>query len=169
MPIPNNQRVSVDELRERFCYDAETGGFVWRRHRRSDWLGAKAGTVAFNGYLYLSLRGYKLLAHRAAWAYVHGAWPVEQIDHISRDRLDNRITNLRIAEPTQNMANCAVRPHNRCGVKGVQERKGKFVAFLSKNRKQRYLGTYGTPEQAHAAYMAAARQMHGEFAHDGSL
>jgi hypothetical protein len=71
---------------------------------------------------------------------------------------------LRTATPSQNSANRRRPQNNRSGFKGVFAYRGKWRATISKNGKSVLLGTYPTPQAAHAAYVAAARKLFGEFA-----
>ena len=160
--------VEARDLQAAFSYDPDTGVFRWRisPNRRIP-AGSVAGGRALNGYKYLALNGRKYLAARVAWLFVHGYWPAENIDHVSRDKTDNRLSNLRLASVAQNNANSRTRRHNRSGLKGVSARGNKFAAFVTIGRKQHYLGTFLDARQAHAAYIYAARRLHGEFAHGG--
>ena len=56
--------------------------------------------------------------------------------------------------------------HNKLGIKGVcyKPRLGLYHAQIKKDGKVRGLGHYETPEEAHAAYVKAATEVHGEFA-----
>jgi hypothetical protein len=106
-------------------------------------------------------------AHRLAWLYVYGEalGEFEEIDHINGDRQDNRIGNLRRATKSQNMAN--MRGHSKLGLpKGVsiQAKSRRFMACIMVGRRKKYLGTFDTATEAHAAYRAAAQEHHGEFA-----
>lgn len=120
------ETVSAAILQEAVSYDAATGKFVWRERpvahfpdgkptperRAAMWNGKYAGKPAFTsndprGYLRGAVRGMNVYAHRAAFACVHGRWPDGEIDHINRDKSDNRIENLREVSHRQNRLNAA--------------------------------------------------------------
>lgn len=57
----------------------------------------------------LHVNGQKKMvrAHRIVWVSVNGPVPVGMmIDHINRDKADNRLCNLRVVDPLGNAANC---------------------------------------------------------------
>lgn len=87
-----------------------------------------------------------------------------QVDHINGDTLDNRRSNLRLATNAQNVMNSGVRADNHSGFKGVSRSRSGWVARVTLSGKTTYLGWFKTPEEAHAAYSASAKVMHGEFA-----
>lgn len=95
-----------------------------------------------------------------------GEWPPDEIDHINGVRDDNRWVNLRIATRGQNLCNARRRSDNTSGYKGVcwDANKGKWLASITINRKNKFLGHYETPEAGHEAYFVAAREHFGEFA-----
>lgn len=92
----------------------------------------------------------------------------QDVDHRDRNGLNNTRKNLRIATDVQNQGNARKRADNTSGFKGVQihpQRKSvMWHARIMFNGKRRSLGCFTTPEDAHAAYCAAARQHHKEFA-----
>lgn len=90
----------------------------------------------------------------------------EQVDHISRDSLDNRRANLRICTAAQNAMNRPVRKGTRSGYKGVQRANTKtgWQAVICKGGKHFCLGTFETPEDAGRAYDRAAIELQGPFA-----
>jgi heme-degrading monooxygenase HmoA len=161
--------LTAERLRELLAYDPAAGVFTWRVDVRGGaWVkaGHVAGTIhSRDGYRQISICKVQHKAHRLAWLYVTGAWPSEQIDHVNGDRSDNRIANLREASAAGNARNARRRIDNVSGFKGAYEyRPGKWRAYINKDGRRINLGTFATPEEAHAAYVAAAQEHHGEFA-----
>ena len=93
---------------ERLGYNPETGVVYWKKSK-SHFIdhGKEAGTITGNGYRQISLDYKPYSAHRIAWLLYYKEWPVNQIDHINRDRLDNRISNLRDVTAQENVMNQA--------------------------------------------------------------
>lgn len=90
----------------------------------------------------------------------------EVVDHKNGDSLDNTRLNLRVATRQQNRFNSAKSSKSKSGYKGVSfyKRDGNWQATITLNRKQKHLGYFNTPEEAHEAYKKAAIELHGEFA-----
>jgi hypothetical protein len=95
MKTTGQDKLTAERLRERLHYDAETGVFTRRVGSGHAHAGDMAGSVHSTGYVRIGIDGGKYTAHCLAWLYVHGVWPSDQIDHINRNRSDNRIANLR--------------------------------------------------------------------------
>jgi hypothetical protein len=152
-------------LQEVLRYEPETGEFFWRVPRgRPDYIGKRAGWITSTGYRGIMIDDRSYQAHRLAWLYVYGAFPESAIDHKNRQRVDNRITNLRLASTSQNSANGKSRLSHG-GLKGAYwfGRYKKWSSVVSCNGKRHFLGYFATAEEAHAAYCEAARKLHGPF------
>jgi hypothetical protein len=158
--------ISHAELLRLVHYDPETGIITWKVRRSNRVMaGHVAGKVhKKTGYREIIIDRRYYLAHRLAWFYAHGTWP-ERIDHRDGDKLNNRIENLREATVSQNAANKKMNITNRCGFKGVRATENnRWRATIETNSKSYSLGTFDTPEEAHAAYVNAAKRLFGEFA-----
>ena len=120
--------------------------------------GKKAGNICNkNGYLRISIFGKTYLAHRVAYAMSYGQWPTNHIDHINRDRSDNRLENIRDVLPSVNHKNRSKSRLNTSGVTGVFWHKGnkKWQASIRVNGKLKHLGVFGTLLDAAAARVSA--------------
>ena len=181
----NKKEVTPQIVCEFLVYEAATGEFVWlaRADHHFDcpadalrWNVRYAGTPAFKnvgagGYRISGIFKNGLYGHRVAWAYVHGYWPSVDVDHINRDRSDNRLENLRLATRSENCRNGSAHIDSATGLKGVRINGGKgkrYTAYIYVNGRSRRLGNYNDPLDAQAAYVAAAEREFGKFATDGS-
>lgn len=156
--------ITQDELKSVLRYDPETGLFTWIKQLSSRGV---LGSVAGCGSRYWEIRinGQGYLAHRLAYLYMVGDWPDGTIDHINRCRHDNRWCNLRLATHLEQQHNLSRHIDNRSGYMGVtlridQPRKKKWRADIRANGRNITIGTYATPEEAHAAYIAKKQELH---------
>lgn len=177
-PLPSQQY-----LRECFDYDPETGVMTWRErplshfkdmertavHSWRSWNGGNAGHEAGcntgHGRIYVGINGDLFARYRLAWMWMHGEDPGPQIDHINRDKSDDRISNLRPANNAENNRNRPAQGNNTSGFKGVSKKRDRWRARITGDSgRETSLGSFLTKEEAHAAYCEAAARLHGEFA-----
>ena len=73
-----------------------------------------------------------------------------EVDHINRNRLDNRKSNLRIVSRQENMLNKSEYKNNTSNVKGVKWNKNlnKWQVQITYNKKRIHLGVYSDLEEA---------------------
>ena len=145
-------------LKELLHYNPSTGVFTWLIRRGGT---AKIGTIAGSkckrGYVAIAIDLKLYRAHRLAWLYVYGYLPEHGIDHIKRDRSDNRIEKLREASSQCNTRNTGNWSINTSGVKGVfwQKARGKWQSQITVNKHTTYLGTFSEFDEAVFARLAA--------------
>lgn len=151
-------------LRDLFLYDPENGSLTWRTGKNA---GKPAGNATARGYLQLSIgprsTRLRVYVHQVAWAYTHGVWPAADIDHKNNKKSDNRIDNLREVTRSLNQQN-QIRGHinNQTGLLGVVPNKktGRFMARIHVDGRSKQIGTFDSPDEAHAAYVEAKRRLH---------
>lgn len=175
---------SQEYLRQCFDYNPETGEIVWKQRplehfpsRRicNSWNARFPGTPAgapwkgFNIRIKIARVSYE--AGRLVWKLMTGDDPVQDIDHKNGNALDNRWSNLRPATHAQNMMNKGAYRRRSALPKGVYpQKRSKRNPYYAKIRVEKegiHLGVFPTPEQAHAAYLEAAKRYFGEFARAG--
>jgi len=88
----------------------------------------------------------------------------EIIDHINHNRLDNRISNLRICNSQINNHNKKKRNNLTSKYIGVHKRQDKYIARINKDGKQTYIGIYASELDAVKAYNKIAFEIYGEYA-----
>lgn len=150
-----------DECFRKLNYNKETGVFTWKHDGTR---GVKAGDVAGaktkDGYIMLSIKGKKILAHRVAWLFANKEFAQGNIDHINRNKSDNKIANLRLANASENAQNRLKNSKNTSGYKGVtwHKRDKKWQAAITVQSKVIHLGYYANVEDAHKSYVEASKK-----------
>jgi len=158
--------MKIDAALVRNIFDYRPDGtLVWKINTgKKRMIGTVAGCARGpDGYQRVGLYGKDYYLHHLIWAWHHGIWP-KRIDHENCDPQNNRIEKLREATQSQNIANSRAR--KRTCPKGVSPVPGAstFNARITVNYKQINLGNYPTDDEAHAAYLEAARLHFGDFA-----
>ena len=165
--MKRRSRLTRARLRKLLHYNPKTGEFRWRKRPcNSVHLDRPAGHVQPpEGYLCIGIDRRLYKAHQLACFYMTGRWGRPSIDHRDGDASNNRWNNLRRATRSQNNANRRRQRNNTSGYKGVYLcRSGRWGAAIQINGKSKHLGTFASPQEAHAAYVKAARKYQGEFA-----
>lgn len=162
----------LSDLDAALSYDPETGNLYWRtRPANNVRMDRPAGAVLKNGYRRIVVQNCQLYAHHIAWYLVHRGWPDQMIDHANGDRADNRLTNLRLATQAQQNYNMLPGSLNTSGVRGVcwRPKWGLWRAYITINRRQKYLGMFKNFDEAVAARKRAEETYCGEFLRQPNL
>jgi len=138
--------ITQSELKQALRYDCDSGELKWLsvRPRSSANVGDIAGCLDHRGYRVIKLNKVRYYAHRLIWLYLHGSFPLHQIDHINGRRDDNREFNIRDVTGSENMKNQKRPKCNNSGVVGVYWFKSfsKWAACIKVNNKQKHLGSF---------------------------
>lgn len=151
-------------LHELLNYDPDTGVFTWKKRtsNRSP-VGSIAGTLS-NGYWGITVAGVRTYAHRLAFLYMEGDFPLAQvIDHIDGNKLNNKWVNLRRFSHNLNNTVGRLRSDNKTGVNGVYYNsncgKNPWLAYIAMGGKRKYLGYFSTKEEAVEARTKAEKEI----------
>jgi len=96
------------------------------------------------------------LLHRLIWFYFKGYFPEKGkvIDHIDRNPLNNKITNLRVVTQKENLWNRKFKGYS------YRATENKYRTSIMVNGKVYYLGNYDTEEDVQKAYLEAKEKYH---------
>ena len=116
-----DRNLKHSDLLRLLTYNPDTGVFTQNTHWWKRAPGDPVGSLNKWGYVYVGLLGSQYPAHILAWFYVHGVWPDGAIDHMNRNKSDNRIENLRVVSYSVNVHNSSDNDdrHTVSGVRGV--------------------------------------------------
>lgn len=155
---------SLDECSNIFSYEPDTGIIRFKVKRPGYSIGDIAGHNMF-GYTAVTINGKNLMCHRLAWALYYGEWPSNFIDHINRDRKDNRIENLRKATHSQNSANRNNFKNNTSGIKNIywDKKTNKWNVRVKHNKKNYWVGSFNDINEANIARIDFCRKLFGEY------
>lgn len=112
------------------------------------------------GYIYSDFLGIKVYLHR----YIMGIHQNKDgfvIDHINRNKKDNRKQNLRIVTHAQNLRNLSILSDNSTGYRNIYKKGKKFCLMSNYQGKVCYFGTYTTIQEALNAKINIWRDLWG--------
>jgi hypothetical protein len=143
-------------------YDPDTGLFRYLTHKGRKNKDLVVTSKDSHGYIRVSYKGKRYLGHRVAFYLMRGIWPVEDVDHIDGDRLNNKWSNLRVASRSQNLHNqkCT---RGKSQYKGVTKHQKGWVAQIGRGV-DKYIGSYTDEREAGLAYNYSALNKFGKFA-----
>ncbi len=160
--------MNQSELKRWLSYDSATGIFTWiMKPSKRVCVGDVAGrTRKSDGYVEIGLNKKQYLAHRLAWLYVYGEWPICNIDH--RRGLGNDIENLRECRQWQNCQNQTVYRNSASGLIGAissidyrcDPPRLRHRAQIRVNGRYYHLGSFTSAIDAHEAYLKAKKKLH---------
>lgn len=155
--------LTQDRLKKLLHYNTETGIFTRIKEYTTDnSLGSIAGCMDSKGYWKINVDGKSYRAHRLVWLYVFGKFPEKLIDHINRNKSDNRLINLRMVGYSENNQNHKINKRNTSGVTGVHlhKKSQKWHAMINLDKKPKYIGSFPTIEEAKAAREKAEKEFY---------
>lgn len=167
MPRKTNPLPDLKRLEELFCYEPETGLLRSRVKRPKVAVGSVVGTKNNKGHLICRVKYKIYYVHRIVWMLHYRSEPPAIIDHINGDGCDNRISNLRPASLSQNMANSGANKATSSNLKGAHWSNSaqRWRSSINRNGKIVHLGWFGTKEEAAEAYKAASVKVDGAYSY----
>lgn len=145
--------ITQKQLKEILHYNPETGYFTWLKSPEdmNVSIGSIAGYTHKNtNYCHIMISNKFNAAHRLAWLYMTGNFPINCIDHKNRVRCDNRWVNLCDATKHENSKNNKLSIKNTSGVSGVcwDKEQRKWRVTIGINMKKKCYGRYKNLDEA---------------------
>jgi hypothetical protein len=156
--------ITQARLKNLLHYSPETGVFTWKVNRGNNPCANKpAGCVLRkrNGkqYVSISVDNVDYKAHRLAFLYMNGSFPVAEVDHDNGNGTDNSWGNLHDVSMQNNQKNRRLHANNKSGVSGVHYDKAvkKWRVQIGLNGKRKFVGDFVSKEDAIVARRKAER------------
>lgn len=120
--------------------------------------------IGSGGYPSAYINGHTIRMHRLLIPAVGDGLVV---DHINRNKMDNRRKNLRIVTQRENVHNASIRSNNTSGVPGVffDKRAKRWRAQIYSLGKTTHVGIFDCFDDAVAARKEAERKFYGGGSH----
>lgn len=96
-------RLFKASIKKLLTYYPISGLFVWKTNKGTRRRGEIAGTVRVDGYTQIQVNHQLYYAHRLAFLFMLGRWPIGEVDHLNNTPADNSWKNLREVSHRENI------------------------------------------------------------------
>ena len=158
-------KLTLERLHELLHYNPLTGYFTRKRSFYRGKAGSVVGYTCPRGYVQISVDAVSYRAHRLAFFFMTGQWPT-LIDHINRNRSDNRWANLRETTHVHNSMNMGHVGRATTGVRNVSfnRKRNNYEVKLRCKGKNIFIGVFNELELADLVAQMAREKYFKEFA-----
>lgn len=146
--------LTQEELLKQFKYNKDTGLFtrIAVRDCHGNLNTCDYEIEGTNGYYRrVSINGRRYLMHKLAFLYVEGYYPVEEVDHIDGNMLNNKYCNLRCVGKRINRFNLRKYKNNTTGESCVCIKDDGYYCLVQKDGERYFRGYFTDIEDAVAA------------------
>lgn len=159
------RKINYQDFEDLYYYDptSPSGLRYVSGNRQSDYrkrvAGDVAGTLLKSGYFSVHYKSSNYAAHRVIWCLVNKCIiGKELVDHIDRDRSNNRIENLRLVTSSQNNKNIPIKSHNKTGFTGVSYSKDAnlYIAHWTDTERKAYNKSFSASKYGNDLSLALA-------------
>lgn len=158
--IQRNKMPSVDRISELFNISSD--GKITRKTAAGNRSAGSNAERALHGseYTCITIDGVRYLTHRVIWYFFNGSEP-DYLDHINRDKRDNRLSNLRESSAVDNRSNTDLMSNNSTGFIGVYWYYYKGAPKWRVSCNDKHLGYFSSLINAVEAYNRYAEARYG--------
>lgn len=154
--------LTAESAKENFQYEEVTGR-LFRKMRDGTY--KETGTERSDGHRIIGYNHKNYRTTFVIWLLKYGRPPIGLVEHENTIASDDRLSNLREATQSQNMANISVTKRSKSGVKGVvlDKVRNKWAVYIGKDYKTYNIGRFDTLDEAIEARVKAHQEMFGIF------
>ena len=151
----NVKAICYEEISNHLYY--KDGVLLWKKSSKP------AGTKTKEGYIKIQINKVPYFAHRLIWVLFNKNIPLDkQIDHIDRNKSNNKIENLRLVDSIGNALNRPFKISNT-GIKGVSLDRKYYKVSFTINNKSVHFGNFDNLELAELVSIEIQNKYHSSY------
>ena len=139
----------------------DDGLLFWKSSGSGRKLNKPLGSKTHQGYFQTTICGRQVKVHHVVWFIHKGVWP-KSLDHIDKDKGNNKISNLREGVSINNHNRVMPLPKSKLSGAYYRKNREKWFSSIKLNKKIIGLGSFNCPGAAHMSYMRAKESILNE-------